>query len=207
MIKPRGFTLVEVMVLSVVSLFLIGLLAQVFIVATKKTEDSRLRVDLQQTALVILRQFERDIGLTSARAIAVSEGENYVLSMALVGPVADVKKASWNKEQALYIFNSQQKTLKSKLVVFDPNPLPGTSPKPYLPTSVQLQNVVNLKSEKDRELSSHVEEFALTDRNGQPNQFQYQPLILNLKLRRPLSTSERTAEFTVKKRYALRNSF
>ena len=200
-----GFTLVEVMVFSVVSLMFIGLLAQVFITATRRTEDSRLRVDLQQSAVWVLRQFERDIAKTSTRAVSATDGSHYVMAITPVAQWNGNPGVTWQEQQALYVYDKSKKTLHKEFVTSYSEGL--SYARPYLPTSLELMSVATTVSGKERILSSYVEEFAVSDRMGNKTQFQSQPIKLDMKLRRPLSTSERYAEFTVQRRYALRNAF
>lgn len=207
--KKRGFTLVEVMVFSVVSLVFIGLLAQFFITAAKRTEDSRLRVDLQQSAVLILKKFGRDLERSSSRSMAASDSPLYVLSMTRASSWTAVPGIQWEQRQYLWVYNSTKKTLHRE--VYPPESPAYSEPlsqtKPYLPTAAELQAVASTSSGKERKLSSYIEEFSLEDRNGSKTQFQTQPLALQMKLKRPLSSSQRFAQFTVKRWYTLRNSF
>lgn len=210
MIKKRfvcklGFTLLEVMIFSVVSLMFIGLLAQVFITATRRTEDSRLRVDLQQSAVWVLRQFERDIAKTSTRAMSAIDGSHYVVAMTPVAQWNGNPGVSWQEQQTLYVYDKTKKTLHKELVTSYSEELSYT--RPYIPSSGELMAVASTVSGQERILSSYIEEFGISDRMGNKTHFQSQPIKLEMKLRRPLSTSERYAEFTVQRRYTLRNAF
>jgi type II secretory pathway component PulJ len=203
--RKLGFTLIEILVFSTVSVLLIGVLAKVFITATKKTEDSRLRVDLQQKALLILRQFEKDISLTAPRGMAAAEsGDDYVLAFT---PIQARNPGQWQSMQILYVFRGAKKELHWREALkpdFTEDLFPA---KPYLPGPSELLDLASNSTGRARILSANVEDFSLLDRNGSKTQFQSQPLVLDMKLRRPLSHSDRFAEFTVQRRFSLRNSY
>jgi hypothetical protein len=207
--NASGFTLVEVMVFSVVSLMFIGLLAQVFIMATRRTEDSRLRVDIQQSAVLILKSLERDIAKTSTRAMAASDSGTYAFAITPIVGWSGAPVVAWAEQQVIYCHDPTKKTLHREVY---PPKSPSwaedlTSARPYIPTSAELQAVSTTPSGQERILSPYVEEFKLTDRSGRITGFQSNPLILRMKLQRPLSTSGRHTEFTVERRYTLRNAF
>lgn len=207
--RNGGFTIVEVMVFSVVSLVLIGLLASLFIMATRRTEDSRLRVDLQQTALFALKKIETELSRSSIRSIAASDGDYYIVSTTGVVGWDGAPDIIWSEQQTAFVFNPAKKTLHYEVVEKDASELSEelTRFRPYLPTSAELQAIAGNSSGAERVLSTHVEGFKLTDRSGNSTQFQSMPLKLELKFRRPLSTSDRHAEFTIERRYTLRNTF
>lgn len=208
--REGAFTLVEVMVLSVVSLMLVTLVAQVFLIATRRTEDARLRVDLQQTGVFILQRFERDIALTSAHAMQVADdGEFYVLSMTSAAGWNATQGVTWQEKQQIWVFDRAKRSIHKeeyppKAPAWSDEP---TWSRPYLPSPSELAATARTASGQERILSSDIEEFSLSDRTGSKTRFQTQPLKLEMKLRRPLSTSGRFAEFTVTRRFALRNDF
>lgn len=204
--RSTGFTIVEVLIFSSVSLLLMALLAQLFITATRRTEDSRLKVDLQQKALLVLKKFGQDINLASIRGITAAEsGTNYVLALTPVKQRDPEKK--WQLKQVLYVYKGDKKELYWREALgSDFNP-PLFESKPYLPSSSELVNLSTNSSGKSRILSSHIEEFSLEDGSGSKTQFQTRLLKLNLKLRRPLSHSDRFAEFTVHRHFNLRNNY
>ena len=216
-LKNKGFTVVEVLIFSVVSLMFITLLSQVFIMASRRTEDSRLSVDIQQSAVMILKIFERDLNKTSAKAMAsVDDSAAYILALTRVQGWNNNNEVNWRKEQIIYGFDKADKSLYRGYYSQESDATPKTSPKysdelldsrPYLPTDPELLGVFNSNTGKIRKLSPYVEEFWISDRKGQKTLFQSQPLMLRLKVRRPLSTSERLAEFTIDRFYTLRNSF
>jgi type II secretory pathway pseudopilin PulG len=210
--RRYGFTLVEVMVFSVVSLIFIGLLANVFITATRRTEDSRLRVDLQQTAIMIMHRFERDMGKTSLAALKAVDGPDYY-ALSITPAVTwntnvGNPGAVWAKTPALYVYDKKRTSLHYE--TYSPmgsGSAEELSSRPYVPVSSELSALASTASGEERILSPHVEEFSLSDRSDHKTNFQKMPLKLKMKLRRPLSTSDRFAEFTVERRITLRNSF
>jgi hypothetical protein len=204
--RSPGFTVVEVLIFSAISLLVLGVLTQLFITATKKTEDSRLRVDLQQKGLLVLRQFEKDINMTSARGLAAAvSGDDYVLAMT---PIQARNPGQWQiTHQVLYVFKSGEKELHWREALKDDFIEELFPSKPYLPGPSELLDLAVNSTGKARILSANVEDFSLVDRNGSETQFQSQPLMLDMKLRRPLSHSDRFAEFTVQRRFTLRNNY
>lgn len=207
--QRTGFTLIEVMILSVVSLMLLGLLARFFIVAARRTEDSRLRVDIQQSAVFMLKKFERDTKFTSSRGLTAALGTHYVVSLTPVETWGSDGTAQWKPETVLYAFDATNKRLTREVYTL-PEPAfsdPVNQRRAFVPTPTDLETLSTNISGKEIILSEYVEDFSLQDRSGSTTVFRSQPLKLTLKLRRPLSTSERFAEFTVHRRFALRNSF
>lgn len=198
----KGFTIVEVLIFSAVGLMLMVLLVQLFVTATRRTEDSRLKVDLQQRAMLIMRELEDDIGFTGPRGVsATRSGNTYVLAFTRAGGIE-----TWETRQRLYVMRSDRKELTWKEALpgdFSVSPSPT---KPYLPSPTELLNLADTASGKSRILSSYIEEFSFRDRNGSETQFQAQPFVLDMKLRRPLSHSDRFTEFTVQRRYTLRSN-
>lgn len=207
--NSQGFTIVEVMVMAVVGLIVTGILFEFFVTAAHRTEDSRVRVDLQQNGINVLRYIERDLSLTSIHGIAVAEGTPYVISITRVADWTPAPGVRWEKEQTLYEYDKDKKTLTMESY---PPKAPTYSDDlselaPYLPTAAELQAVATTPGGKERILSSSIEEFKLTDRNGSTTQFQAMPLKLEMKFRRKLTTADRYAEFTVERRFSLRNAF
>lgn len=204
----KGFSIVEVMVLSVVSLVLIGLLAQVFIMATRRTEDSRVRVDLQQNGMAVLRSLERDMALSSVQSLTVYDGSPYVIALTRISQWNLNPGLNWEKKQMVYAFDKAEKTLTFETY---PPATPAFKEElneftPYLPTGAELRALAATAGGQERILSSHLEEFRLTDRNGSTTRFQAMPLKLEMIFRRKLSTSDRFAEFTMERRFFLRNN-
>lgn len=207
--RAKGFTLLEVLIMATVALLILSLLAQLFIVAVRRTHDGRMRVELQQQGLVVLRQLHKDIEKTSARTMAVNLGDPYVLALTPVEAVTATGSVLWKEEIVSYVHSPASKILHRETYppqapVFSEILSPFT---PYLPTSGELGAQASTDSGQERILSRYVEEFSLTDRSGGTTSFREQPLILHLKLRRTLSTSDRTADFTIDRRYTLRNDF
>lgn len=206
MMKKRsvGFTIVEVLIFSTVSLLLLTLVTQVFITATKRTEDARVKVDLQQKALLVLKKFGNEIRLASIRGIAAADsGPKYILAFTQVMPR---NPGTWTTEQKLYTYDRDKKELYWRKALGSEFTPPLTFGKPYIPGSAELVNLAS--NGRSRFLSSHIEEFSLKDgTTGSKTQFQSRLLKLNLRLRRPLSHSDRFAEFTVGKHFTLRNNY
>ena len=204
--RSSGFTVVEVLIFSAVGLMLMVLLFQLFVTATRRTEDSRLKVDLQQRGLLVIREISDDLSLASLRGMTAAEsGADYIFAMT---PIQGRNPGQWRSNaQHLYVFRGNAKERYWREALSSDFAEPLMSEKPYLPGPAELQQLANSSTGKHRILSSHVEEFSLSDRNGSKTQFQSLPLVLDMKLRRPLSHSDRFAEFTVQKRFTLRNSY
>ena len=80
--RSSGFTVVEVLIFSAVGLMLMVLLFQLFVTATRRTEDSRLKVDLQQRGLLVIRELSDDLSLASLRGMTATEsGADYIFAM------------------------------------------------------------------------------------------------------------------------------
>lgn len=205
-----GFSIVEVMVIASVSLVILALLADVFIQALHRTEDGRLRVDMQQRAVFAINVWERDIEKTSARAMVVREGDPYCVALTKAERVSgDKGTVTWMPEIICWAYKKGER-------VWQRETYPPKEPSfgkelsqlaPYLPTSGELEALAKTDGGTEKIMCDNVEEFSLTDKNGNTGVLKMQPLLFRLKLRRPLSTSERLADFTVERRYTLRNSF
>ncbi len=203
----KGFSLVEVLIMATVALIILAVLAELFILALRRTHDGRIKVEMQQEALVVLRHFEKDLEITSARTMAATTGPPYVLALTPIAAVTATGSVLWKEEIVSYVHVPADRTLHRetyppKAPAFADILSPFT---PYLPTQTELNSQGTTASGVERILSRHVEEFSVTDRNGATTNFQEQPLLLHLKLRRTLSSSDRTADFTIDRRYTLRN--
>jgi hypothetical protein len=205
----RGFTIVEMMVVCVVAFVILALLADVFIEALQRTHDGRMRVDMQQRAIFALGHWERDIEKTSQRTIVVKPGDPLCVGMTQAAFIDANGSVNWRKEIICWAYKKADRTWQrelypSKEIAFAKE-LSSTTP--YLPTFSELDSLTSQVSGAEKIMCDNVEDFSLTDRNGNTASLKIQPLIFRLKLRRPLSTSQRFAEFTIDRRYTLRNSF
>jgi len=181
------------------------LLTQLFITATRRTEDSRLKVDLQQKAVLVLRHLSKHLEVASARGMsATTSGEDYILALT---PIQSGYPNRWTTSQQLYVYRGAQKEISWREALKGDFAEELIEDRPYLPGPSELISLATNSTGKHRILSSYVEEFSLSDRNGSKTQFQVQPLVLDLKLRRPLSHSDRVTEFTVQRRFVLRNNY
>lgn len=200
-----AFTLVEIMIVSTVSLILIGLLSQVFITATRRTEDSRLKVDLQQQAVLIRQRFDRDMQNTTLRTMIGDQAAHYLICLTRFSGWDNQGELVWETEQKGWLYLPSEKTLRQEIIRSVDLSEDLHSYRPYIPSPTDLTKIATILAGSERVLSTYVEEFSLSDGTGDTENFTVQPLKLEMKLRRPLSTSERYAEFTLEKRYALRN--
>jgi Tfp pilus assembly protein PilE len=219
--NPRtrgGFTIVEMMVVCAVALVILTLLADVFIVALKRTNDSRLKVDMQQRAIFALSRWERDIESTSAAAMTVRRNEPFCVAFTQVAAVNANGTLVWedgknpakpeNEGLICWAFLKDQGQLMRD--TYPPRrPTFARDPSefhPYLPTDSELEAMVQETSGAEKIMCGDVDDFSLTDRDGNWD-LEKQPLLFRLKLRRPLSTPENFAEFTIERRYTLRNRY
>lgn len=214
-----GFTVVEILIACSVFIVILVLMGDMFIEALRRTHDGRTRVDLQQRAVFAMTHWERDIEKTSTRAIVVKAGEPYCVALTQVNPdssISDKGSANWSaKELITWAYQKQERVWQRE--VYNPTDLRGTPPfsqelhfsAPVLPSYVELDSMVGHISGHEKVMCDNVEDFSFTTNDGGTD-FQHnpvQPLLFRLKLRRPLSTSQRFAEFTVERRYTLRNNF
>lgn len=200
--RPYGYTIVEVMVMAAVALVVFGLLLNVFIVCLQRTQDGRIRVDMQQDAVFALVAWEKDLERTSQRGIRMEAGPPYYIGITQVAGVPTTTLA-WSQEVSRWCFDADKRTLSRGDFVRTGNSIAS-------PTPAGLGSLVPIPGKGERVLCEDVEEFSLKDRTGNSNGntiLVIQPLIFRLKLRRVLSTSQRYAEFTVERRYTLRNTF
>lgn len=214
----RGFTLIEILVVSSVSIVILVLLSDLFITALRRTQDGRLRVDMQQRALFAINRWERDIEKTSTRAMVVKPGEPTCVSMTPVQSINGSGEVIWKEEIVVYAYQKAARTLQRETYPPQQPPLSTelSSMRPYSPTFTELDSLVGTVSGQEIVLCEDVEEFLLSEEgaNGEPKNKggisgrpETQPLLFHLKLRRTLSTSQRFAEFTIDRRYTLRNNF
>lgn len=205
----QGFTIIEALIMCGVATLLFALIAQIFVVATRRTKDAQLRVDLQQSALMISSQLEKDFERTSGRAIGGLSGDPTVLSLAQAENWTSTGTVHWKQELVVWVYQPSSKTLhretypQSAVTLTDPLSVH----RPTVPTPTELLAFANVASGKERVFSEFVDEFSLQDRTGSSTSFHSSPLTLRMKLRRTLSTAERIGEFTIERRIGLRNSF
>lgn len=207
--RIKGFTIVEMMVVCAVAIVILALLMDVFIVALQRTHDSRLRVDMQQKAVFALHKWERDIERTSQRYMVIKPGDPYCVAFtqaAALNPnggsvIWDTKLISWafKKSEAIWERETYPAASGPK---FAKDPVASL---PYMPTFSELDSLATHHSGQEKIMCDYVEDFSF--QGGSGTGAMTQPFVFKLKLRRPLSVSQRYAEFTVERRYTLRNSF
>lgn len=197
--RPQGYTIVEVMVMAAVALVVLGLLSQVFITALQRTQDGRIRVDMQQEAVFALASWERDLERSSQNGIRIVEGVPLYIGVTGAVGLSGNGSVVWDDNLARWCYDATQRTLSRGLYV-------RGSGLAYSPTPVDLAGLAPVPGQNQQVFCEDVEEFSLKDRNGSTD-LTTQPLVFRLKLRRPLSTSQQFAEFTVDRRYTLRNTF
>lgn len=217
---PRGFTLVETMVMCAVSIVLLSLLADVFLIALRRTNDSRLRVDLQQRAVFVLARWERDIESTAAKAMVVRTGDPTCVAFTQAAAINGSGSVVWedglnendldNEGLICWAFlKAKRRLIRDTYPPKEPafaQPLSSLRPLAAETTEAELEALVQETSGAEKIMCEDVEDFSLTDRFGGTNLYE-QPLLFRLKLRRPLSTAQNFAEFTIERRYTLRNRY
>ncbi len=216
----KGFTIIEVLVMSTLFLVLLSFVAQLFITAMHRTNDGRARVDLQQNGLFLLRQWERDIERTAPAAMRGYQGEATVVSLAQIGGPAiqdgqsipgpgDDGYLPWRDQLVAYVYHSEERTFRRLVFEQSTPPFVGrfSNSRPLLPTPAELEIVAQSTLPLERVLSRDVEEFHLADSKGSQTSFNEQTLHLRIKLGKDLSSVSRRAEFTIERRYALRNRY
>ena len=198
--RYRGYSIVEVMVMAAVGFVILGLLANVFITALQRTNDGRIRVDMQQQAIFTLTHWEKDLERASQRAIRIEGGTPLYIGITSAVGLAGNGTVVWSDTVARWCFDPSARTVSRGAY------LRGTS-FAVNPTPTGLSGLAVSPGQNQRVFCEDVEEFSLKDRIGNTSPLATQPLVLRLKIRRPLSTSQRHADFTVERRYTLRNSF
>lgn len=202
-------TLVEVLIAATLAFLLLGLLLDFFITALRRTNDGRIRVDMQQQAVFALNRWEKDIDRTSATAVSLKTVGNPCVSFTRIdaGLALEERIISW-------FYDKDKKILVREVYPPDDGVWSGTVPfpselspfTPYLPTAVEQDVLIKETSGVEKIMCSEVENFSITDSSGGGNA-NVQPLHFELELRRSLSTPGQYANFTIKKRYTLRNRF
>ena len=193
---------------GVVSL-LFTLLAQIFVVAMRRTKDAQTRVSLQQSGLLISAKLEKDLERTSSRAIGGIAGDPTVISLAQAENWTSSATVHWKQELIVWAHQPSTKTLHRETFPQSGMTLgqPLSVHRPTVPSPSELLAFANTVSGNERVFSEYVDEFSLQDRNGSDTSFHSSPLTLRVKLRRTLSTADRIGEFTIERRLSLRNSF
>lgn len=213
--QSKGFTVLEVLVAGSVFLVILVLLANVFLTALRRTEDGRLRVDLQQQAIFALKRWESDLQTASTRAMVISKEDPSGVALYHPSELNGFGVPNWKTTFVFWHHDPTTRTLVREEVDGSGGggvALAGaaTSLVPYLPSLEELSALSKDFSGSEKTLSRDVEKFSLTDANGYDSRsarVSPQPLLLEFRLRRALSVSERFTEFTIKRRYTLRNSY
>ena len=204
----QGFTVVEMMVVCVVGIVILTLLMDVFIEALQRTNDGRIRVDMQQRAIFALGHWERDIEKTSARAMVIKPGVPTCVALTQAQSISERGSVNWVPEIIVWAYKENERVLQRETY---PPKAPSfgqelSQTRPYLPSFSELDSLTSTVEGREKVMCDNVEDFSLTDRKGN-TEIKEQPLLFRMKLRRPLSTSNRVAEFTIDRRYTLRNNF
>ncbi len=206
--KPRGFTVLEMLVVGAVALVILVLLTDLFVTAMRRTQDGRLRVDMQQRAIFAVRRWEDDIERVSARSVVLKPAEPAAVSMTAADAVNSNGTITWSKTIVCWgLLREERKLIRDTYPPEVPAfAEPLTSAAPYLPTYLELDSLIKETSGAEKTMCEDVEEFSVADSFGGA-ELDKQPLVFKLKLRRPLSTAQNIGEFSIERRYTLRNSY
>lgn len=198
-----GFTIVEMMVVCAVAFVILGLLADVFIVALQRTNDGRLRVDMQQRGIFAITRWERDIDRTAASGMVMEPGDPKRVAMCRAKSIASTGTPLWEDKIVLWAYRPAQHILTRAVYFRTSDALWFEAPL----TLADLQSLSEETSLEEKTMCGDVEEFSLTNSRGDTAPLDLQPLVFKLKLRRPLSRANNFAEFTIERRYTLRNTY
>lgn len=191
------------MVVCVVAFVILSLLADVFIVALQRTNDGRLRVDMQQHAIFAVTRWERDIDRSAARGMVMEPGDPKRVAMCQAHSISNSGGVVWEDEVILWRYEPTRRTLTRAVFPRIVGELSYVVPL----TLADLQTLSEETSPEEKIMCGDVEEFSLTNSQGETQPLDLQPLIFKLKLRRPLSQANNFAEFTIERRYTLRNTY
>lgn len=207
-LRNAGFTVVEMMVVAAVMIVILVLLTDMFVTAMRHTHSGRVKVDMQSRALFAMKRWEDDIETASARYMVTSLGERSCVALTSADAVNGNRTVTWKEEIVCWGLLPEKEqlirdTYPPAVPVFAGKPSPST---PYVPTPSELEELIKESSGKEKIMCEDVKEFSLTDREEGAD-LSKQPLVFKLKLRRPLSTTRNMGEFSIERRYTLRNSY
>lgn len=191
------------MVVCVVAFVILGLLADVFIVALQRTNDGRLRVDMQQRGIFAVTRWERDIDRTAASGMVMEPGDARRVALCQAKSIGNTGTPLWEDKVILWAYRPGERILTRAVYSRTADELWFESPL----TVGDLQALSEETSLEEKTMCTDVEEFSLTNSQGDTQPLDLQPLIFKLKLRRPLSQANNFAEFTIERRYTLRNTY
>jgi type II secretory pathway pseudopilin PulG len=183
-----GITLIELIVGFTLTVLLVGLLFQFLVPALKISKRTTLRAEVQQQAILALREIVNEMEQTSLYGISFSEDAHTVA----VHPIVEVTRNS-------------QRVYADHLIIYKFDPVAGTihrgtwrdGPDPSIESprklsQDELANVEPFYINSGRTVVREVEEFSLTH-SGTGNLLQL-PLLARMKMREQEQSGSRSFE-------------
>lgn len=212
--RPCGWTIAETLVAGAVFTVIMSAMVQLFVMSIRASQSGQDQVELQQHAVIFLHRWDRDMARTAGYAMQGFHGGRYsVVSMGITsGPGGDGRLLWRDDRFVVYVFDQEERTVSRFLFDNSTQPFQNklTELRPYLPSPSELQTAATNGAStayQARTVLQNVEEFHFADGKGLQTQFLNPALHLRFQLRKDPENERPFANFTVERRYALRNHF
>ncbi len=224
----RGWTVAETMVAAAVFAVLMSAVVQLFVMSIRASQRGQDQVELQQHAIFFLSQWDRDLSQTMMSALQGYQGQGYaVVSMSRIappargggapggsapGPISSDQLSSWQQNLVAYVYNEEERTVQRFLFDNSSDPFKHRLSyfRPYLASAGELQTVATqgeVSAKEARTALQNVEEFYFADGKGLQQRFLTSALHLRFQLRKEEENERAFSNFTVERRYTLRNNY
>lgn len=195
-----GFTLLEILVSSVLLLLFLGLVLRFSTTAYRITQEEFERNGLEQEMLILGNQFSADIALASAAGISISTSGHDVLFHPVT--LSDVGTVVYQDKLFLWHLDSIEKVLTRKMAESYPGrPFDGTPIRADEPTLIGLNAAPEFRL---TQRFPHISEFKLTNPPDVSLPFVGSPLTLELVGDLELARTRKQISLT--RVYQIRNS-
>ncbi len=214
MSKVKGFTLLEVLIASALSLLLVGLFLGILVPALRATGRNSARIALQQSALLALNRVSKEIQASCVSGIGILPGDPMVLSVHRIADVVNTSPASraFDSQLIVYLYRPATRQIRRRLwpepglgeTTLDGLLEPPTANRALRPEARSLLYFAQNPGPRETVLVGQVRQFSVTSKSVAPEVTP--PLVLSLELEGEIPGSREPYRFELSQSLSPRNS-
>ncbi len=214
MSKVKGFTLLEVLIASALSLLLVGLFLGILVPALRATGRNSVRIALQQSALLALNRVSKEIQASCVSGIGILPGDPMVLSVHRIADVVNTSPASraFDSQLIVYLYRPATRQIRRRLwpepglgeTTLDGLLEPPTANRALRPEARSLLYFAQNPGPRETVLVGQVRQFSVTSKSVAPEVTP--PLVLSLELEGEIPGSREPYRFELSQSLSPRNS-
>lgn len=200
--NQHGFTLPEALIAGGIVLLLLGVLIQTLLPALRYSAEGTVRVELQQSGYLALRQITDDLQKTTAAGVSFQATPVAALAINSIDSIDGTGKRVWSDQVHLYGLDSP-----SRKLLLEPHTVTQTSlALPSLLSTSDITTLMSGTSGRERTLASNVENFEVTPYLSATATLPAQPMSVRIRLGKDLPHTAHRAQIELMRSVFLRNS-